>query len=110
MASWYSVGVRGVRQVWKFWRSLDLAWASALSKSTKDSKRALRFWTMSGRDSARSVDFFGVVLQVEELGVVADVADVLPGALAPHGDAGVGEVAVVFAEDVVGAAGGVAAA
>ena len=48
------------------------------------------------------VDFFGVVLQVEELGVVAGVADVFPGALAPHGDAGVGEVAVVFAEDVAG--------
>ena len=65
---------------------------------------------MSGRDSARSWISSGSSSQVEELGGVAGVADVFPGALAPHGDAGVGEVAVEFAEDVVGAAGGVAAA
>ena len=59
---------------------------------------------------ARSFISSGSSSRLNSWGVVAGVAEVFPGALAPHGDAGVGEVAVVFAEDVVGAAGGIAAA
>ena len=111
MASWYlGGGEGGVARRGSSDGRCDLAWVSAWSKSTRDSRRASRSWTMWGWDWDRSWISSGSSSRLKSWGSVAGVADVLPGALAPHGDAGVGEVAVEFAEDVAGAAGGVAAA
>ena len=47
----------------------------------------------------------GVGLEVEELGAVADVVNVLPAAVAHHVHAGGGADGVVFAEDDPGTSG-----